>query len=170
MEGAQYQDAGFGGGGGGGGEGGAPPGKPKGTFVCEECGAAYTKPTWLARHLRIHSGERPFVCGKDGCTFSAAAYQALATHIRCKHGERFACDVPGCGYESSHRHLAVAHARRHVGSHAGGSGHSGGGGGGGGAAAGGGEEGGGVAALEAAVAEEAAAAAAATVAAAAAAV
>ena len=65
--------------------------------VCTICGKGFKNDCWLQRHMRSHTGEKPYKCRHCGRQFSDAS--VCARHERLHDGGRpFACTVCGKSY------------------------------------------------------------------------
>ena len=58
--------------------------------VCdfEGCGKRLHTPSKLQRHMRTHTGEKPYACDSEGCDARFAVLCTLRKHKRCLHTAR----------------------------------------------------------------------------------
>ncbi|XP_045120123.1 Krueppel-like factor 9 [Portunus trituberculatus] len=87
-------------------------------YRCEErgCGRAFCRNEELTRHLRIHSGHRPFTCQKCGRRFVRRDHltKHQRTHLPTHVKRSYTCPLPACTHRYTRsdaltRHMWTAH-------------------------------------------------------------
>lgn len=62
------------------------------TFYCDVCSKGFRFPSFLAEHMKNHTGEKPFLCSVCGKGFRQ--HGALDFHMRSHTGYKpFACEI-----------------------------------------------------------------------------
>ncbi|ORE20821.1 hypothetical protein BCV71DRAFT_175029 [Rhizopus microsporus] len=95
-------------------------GRGKPTYRCEwdNCPRKdnpFTKRHKMFAHLRVHTGERPFVCPEPGCKKQFTRPDSLSTHIKTHSKVRpFICKREGCGKAYYHARSLKKHERTHM--------------------------------------------------------
>ncbi|XP_069978175.1 zinc finger protein 64 [Penaeus vannamei] len=83
-------------------------------YRCDECGTCFSRGDKLKVHRRIHTNSRPYLCDEPGCQYRAIDSGSLRKHKRTHTNERpYRCQL--CSYSARDGSQLTVHLRTHTG-------------------------------------------------------
>jgi len=84
--------------------------------ICQICGMKFKNNSSLIKHIRVHSGEKPYLCSSEGCKKSFSQATNLMRHLRTHMGiKRFECEI--CQRKFTSKENMKSHVRVHEAGH-----------------------------------------------------
>lgn len=84
--------------------------------LCNECGATFSNIYYFKSHLRIHAGDRPFVCTISDCDKAFSSSQHLKNHCKTHTNTRpFICTIGDCNKAFRKKSDLIYHNDAHAG-------------------------------------------------------
>lgn len=83
-------------------------------YKCPTCGVGHVEKSNLAKHMLIHTGEKPFACPYPECGSRFRQQATLTAHVHAHQGvKRFECKHEGCDFKCNHKNALNNHMETH---------------------------------------------------------